>query len=140
MVVVGRVDMPLSMVVVMLPAQWESFRRRQLQRLRLHSPTDDDSNNGCGFFNLDPFLKLVLLLQMLVSYPYPSYLDPHPFLFCAGVAGAALDFTLGKVVVEVTDVTELETNETELSHIVELDLVYHSMNSNMLGVVAVRYK
>ncbi|XLS67209.1 hypothetical protein HN51_018232 [Arachis hypogaea] len=48
--------------------------------------------------------------------------------------------TAEKVVVEVTDLTELETNETELSHTVELNLVYHSMNSSMLGVVAVRYK
>ena len=36
--------------------------------------------------------------------------------------------------------SELETNETELGHIVGLDLVYHSLNSNMLGVIAVRYK
>ncbi|QHN87614.1 uncharacterized protein DS421_16g556640 [Arachis hypogaea] len=43
-------------------------------------------------------------------------------------------------VVEVTDMTELETDETGLSHIVELDLVYHALNSSMLGVVAVRYK
>ncbi|QHN97042.1 uncharacterized protein DS421_18g624050 [Arachis hypogaea] len=57
----------------------------------------------------------------------------------AGVAGAALAFTLRKVV-EVTDVTELETDETELSHIVELDLVYHSLNLSILGVVSVGYK
>ncbi|QHN78846.1 Squalene monooxygenase [Arachis hypogaea] len=43
-------------------------------------------------------------------------------------------------VVDVTDVTELETDKTKLSHIVELDLVYHSLSSSMLGVVAVRYK
>ncbi|RYR42108.1 hypothetical protein Ahy_A08g038562 [Arachis hypogaea] len=39
-------------------------------------------------------------------------------------------------VVDVTDVTELKTDKTKLSHIVELDLVYHSLSSNMLGVVA----
>ncbi|KAL4381937.1 hypothetical protein AHAS_Ahas04G0183400 [Arachis hypogaea] len=38
------------------------------------------------------------------------------------------------------DMTELETDETERGHIVVLDLVYHSLNSCMLGVVAVRYK
>ncbi|RYQ86013.1 hypothetical protein Ahy_B10g105665 [Arachis hypogaea] len=52
----------------------------------------------------------------------------------AGIACAAFAFTLGKVV-EVTGVTELETDETELNHIVELDLVFHSLNSSMLGVV-----
>ncbi|XLS87294.1 hypothetical protein HN51_037460, partial [Arachis hypogaea] len=47
-----------------------------------------------------------------------------------GVACAIFAFTLGKVV-EVTGVNELKTDETELGHIVELDLVYHSLNSTL---------
>ncbi|QHO52047.1 uncharacterized protein DS421_2g36230 [Arachis hypogaea] len=67
-----------------------------------------------------------------------------PFFFLSfidagiGVACAVIAFTLGKIV-EVMGVNELETDETELGHIVELDLVYHSLNSSMLGVVVVRY-
>ncbi|QHN94555.1 Phosphoglucan, water dikinase [Arachis hypogaea] len=51
-------------------------------------------------------------------------------LVCTGVACAVIAFTLGKIV-EVTGVNELETDETELGHIVELDLVYHSLNSTL---------
>ncbi|QHO45632.1 uncharacterized protein DS421_6g180650 [Arachis hypogaea] len=41
---------------------------------------------------------------------------------------------------QVVEVTELKIDETQRDHIVELDLVYHSLNSSTLGVVAVKYK
>ncbi|XLT14428.1 hypothetical protein HN51_060118 [Arachis hypogaea] len=79
------------------------------------------------------------LVLILGNGLYVYFWKCHSLWFGAGIACAAFAFTLGKVV-EVTGVTELETDETELNHIVELDLVFHSLNSSMLGVVVVRYK
>ncbi|XLR41951.1 hypothetical protein S83_026611 [Arachis hypogaea] len=85
------------------------------------------------------------LLAICKSLPQPSsprnciVIDHYRILKGAGVASAALAFILRKVL-KVMDVTELETDETEHSHTVELDLVYHSLNSSMLGVVAIRYR
>ncbi|QHN80483.1 uncharacterized protein DS421_20g678570 [Arachis hypogaea] len=41
---------------------------------------------------------------------------------------------------QVVEVIDLKTDETQHDHIIELDLVYHSLNSSMFGFVAVRYK
>nr|XP_025676880.1 probable leucine-rich repeat receptor-like protein kinase At1g35710 [Arachis hypogaea] len=69
-----------------------------------------------------------------------DHVNPNrPEPYGAGVNGLSRDIPETANVVDVTDVTELETDKTKLSHIIKLDLVYHSLSSSMLGVVAVRY-